>query len=389
MMKKIDNIFSENVDRDLSIYIHIPFCERKCLYCDFLSGVSSEQKIKEYFKYLLREIDLYSTILEKRNIASIFIGGGTPSSVNPKYIGGIFKKLSNYTDFSNVEISIESNPNSLDEEKIESYLDFGINRFSLGVQSFNDALLSEIGRVHTRDIAIEAIKNLSKRDLNFSIDLMLALPHQKLKDIEDSIEFIEKYSPKHISYYSLILEENTPLYSMYFEDSSAFPDENLDREMYHYVVDELENIGYKQYEISNFSKPNFESIHNLRYWNLEDYIGIGLGASSNIGRYRYNNSRNFKDYYDLVDKKILPIEYFEELSKKDRINEYMMLGIRKNSGVSIDSANERFGIDIYSYYDDAIEKNLNLKNILIRDDRISLTKRGRDLSNQVELDFFK
>lgn len=374
---------------NIGIYIHIPFCESRCQYCDFCSSIISEENSKKYFKYLEKEIDLYREVLNKKIIDTIFIGGGTPSSVDEKYIGNIFKILKEFEISKGAEISIESNPNSLSLQKLKAYKSFGINRISMGAQSFNDEILKDIGRVHTKNQILEAVKNVKEAGFkNFNLDLMLALPHQNLKDIEESIEEIEKINPTHISYYSLILEEKTELYKRYRKNNKAFADEYTDRNMYHYVVKSLEKLGLKQYEISNFAKDGYECRHNLKYWKLCDYISFGLSSSSNILNTRYTNFSNFSKYYKALDQNKKPIEFKENLSKKDRLNEFIIMGIRLNSGIDVEEINERFNIDFEKKYEKAINKNINIGLLEKSERNYKLTEFGRDLSNAVELDFF-
>lgn len=379
MMKKINT----------GIYIHIPFCESRCHYCDFCSSIINEENAKKYFEYLQKEIDLYEDILKNRVIDSIFIGGGTPSSVNEKYIGEILAKLNDFEISKDAEISIESNPNSLSLKKVKAYKSFGVNRISIGAQSFNDKILKDIGRVHEKAQILKAVENVKRAGIkNFNLDLMLALPHQNMEDIRKSLDEIKKLNPTHISYYSLILEEGTVLYNRYKNNDKAFANEETDRKMYHYVVNSLEELGYKQYEISNFAKDGYKCHHNLKYWKLEDYISFGLSSSSNISNTRYTNYYNFSDYYKKIDNNKRPTQFKENLSKEDRLNEFIIMGIRLNDGINVDEINDRFNIDFEKKYADAINKNITSGLLEKKDGNYTLTTLGRDLSNSVELDFF-
>ncbi|MBU5669935.1 radical SAM family heme chaperone HemW [Peptoniphilus sp. MSJ-1] len=375
---------------NISIYIHIPFCESRCHYCDFCSSLINRENVGNYFEYLKKEIRLNDEILKNQKIKTIFIGGGTPSSVPSKYIVEIIEILKSYEIADDVEITIESNPNSLSLEKARDYFNVGINRISIGAQSFEDAILREIGRVHKSEEIYKAVRNAREAGFkNINLDLMLALPHQNFSHIKKSIEEIEKLKLEHVSYYSLILEEGTVLYNRCKKDLSSFPDEAEDRKMYHYVVKSLEKLGLKQYEISNFAKDGYECRHNLVYWKLEDYISFGLSASSNLENIRYSNFDSFKEYYKSLDNEVLPISYKEELSKTDRINEYIMMGLRLNYGIDLSEIDNRFDIDFMDDYKDEVSKNLNSGLIKIDDGKLALTEKGRDLSNQVELDFFR
>ena len=389
-MKKInilDKISSS--DKDLSIYIHIPFCIKRCFYCDFCSSILNKEKEEEYFKYLLREIDLYKEFLKDKEIVSIFIGGGTPSCVDSKNILNIVDRLNKYNSFKkDLEFTIEANPNSLDSKKLDDYLSAGINRFSIGAQSFNDNLLKKIGRIHNKKQIISAIKLLKEKNIeNFSLDLMLGLPDQNLKDIEDSLRYIEDLSPKHISYYSLILEENTYMYKN--KNLFNFASDTEDRNMYHYLVKGLKDLNFKQYEISNFAKDGYESRHNLRYWRLKNYLSFGMSAASNIENIRLKNTENFDEYFSYLKNHNFPIEDFEFLDEIDRINEYIIMALRLNKGLNIDEFNKKFDENFLKSYKKEFDKNIKLGLIKLDNNNLSLTSLGLDFSNQVELDFFK
>lgn len=337
-----------------------------------------------------KEIKLQEDFLRDKLIDTVFIGGGTPSSVDPTFIKKIMEDLSAFEFSKDSEVTIESNPNSLTREKAEVYFSSGINRISIGAQSFNEDILKRIGRIHKKYDIFRSVENARSAGFeNINLDLMLALPGQKFSDIEESINEVEKLNLPHISYYSLILEEGTKLYRDHEKSPLAFPNEDEDRKMYHYVVDDLEKIGLKQYEISNFAKEGYECRHNMSYWKLRDYISFGLSASSNIGNLRYTNFYDFKDYYEALEKNKSPIVFSENLSKTDRMNEFVMMGLRLNSGVDLDEFNEKFNENFLKIYEQETEKNLKSNLIILDDDNLKLTEKGRDLSNQVELDFFK
>ena len=389
-MKKI-NILDKisSPDKDLSIYIHIPFCIKRCFYCDFCSSILNKEKEEEYFKYLLREIDLYKEFLKDKEIVSVFIGGGTPSCVDSKNILNIVDRLNKYTYLKkDLEFTIEANPNSLDSKKLDDYLSSGINRFSIGAQSFNDNLLKKIGRIHNKKQIISSIELLKENNIkNFSLDLMLGLPDQNLKDIEDSFHYIEDLNPKHISYYSLILEENTYMYKN--RNLFNFSSDTEDRKMYHYLLKGLDDLNFKQYEISNFAKDGYESRHNLRYWRLKNYLSFGMSAASNIENIRFKNTENFDQYFSSLKDHSFPIEDFEILDKIDRINEYIIMALRLNKGLNIDEFNKKFDEDFFKSYKKEFDKNTKLGLIKLDNNNLSLTSLGLDFSNQVELDFFK
>lgn len=382
---------NETNKKDLSIYIHIPFCESRCYYCDFYSSVLDQNIVDKYFIYLIKEIDLYKDFLKDKLVVSIFIGGGTPSIVDSKYIIEILNKIRKTTTLSSdCEITIETNPNSITENKLKDYISSGINRYSMGAQSFNNDILKSIGRVHQKSHVINAINLFKKYNINnFSFDLMLSLPYQKKEDVYESINMIQKLNPAHISYYSLIIEPNTIMEKLYKNKNNIFPTEEEDRDMYEYIVKSLKDLGYNQYEISNFAKKGYSSKHNLRYWTLDNYIGLGASSHSNIDNIRYYNHQSFNDYFKNLDNNIFPVQNYENLTKKDRINEYMIMGLRTNKGINIDKINKRYSIDVSSYYKKEIEKNIKNGLIEINNNYIQLTKEGFNLSNIVELDFMR
>ncbi|WP_071026721.1 radical SAM family heme chaperone HemW [Peptoniphilus raoultii] len=374
----------------ISLYIHIPFCESRCHYCDFCSSVINEKEVQKYTSYLKKEISLYQELLRASEIESIFFGGGTPSSIDEKYISEIMEEIYKFKVFKNPEISLEGNPNSLTYEKLKIYKSLGINRISMGAQSFNEKILKSIGRVHKTKEILEASENIKSLGFkNFNLDLMLALPYQKLEDLEISMAYIKKINPSHISYYSLIIEDGTNIKKLYEKNRRIFPNEDEDRQMYHYVCEKLCQMAYDQYEISNFAKKGFESRHNLSYWKLKNYLGFGLSASSNIGKKRFTNTSFFTDYYQKLDHNKFPISFSEELSKKERISEFAIMGIRLNKGIDLKEFSNRFSIDFKNYYKDEIKKHKDDGLLWVSDDFIGLSKRGRDLSNIVEVDFIK
>lgn len=374
--------------KNKGLYIHIPYCARKCAYCDFLS-FAHEDEMEDYFDSLKKEINLFREF--QYGVDSVFIGGGTPSFVPSSYIKEVLDAVrETFALKDSVEISIEMNPESVFLDKLEAYLHAGINRFSLGVQSFNDNSLKEIGRIHTSKRAVDAVEMIKFLGIkNFNIDMMMALPFQTFDDLKRDVDIVLQMEPSHISYYSLILEEGTSLYN-YFEDSpSAFPDEDLDREMYHYLVENLESTGFNQYEISNFAKAGYESRHNLKYWSLEEYIGLGLGSSTFIDRSRRKNLSNISNYIKSIEEGQFPIENSETLTEKELMEDFMIFGIRKTRGVSKKDFKETFYIDLKSVYGKEIEELIGDGLMEEEGEYIRLTKKGMDLSNVCELKFIK
>lgn len=355
-----------------SLYIHIPFCKQKCLYCDFLSFPHKEH-IDEYFHALVNEINAFDC----NKVRSIFIGGGTPSYVDSPYIGKIMEALSRFNIDKNAEITIEANPGTLTPDKLKAYKSFGINRISIGLQAWQNSLLKKLGRIHTREMFLENYENtLGAGFKNINIDLMFSLPGQSYDMWLETLENVTALEPTHISAYSLIVEENTPFANMKLD----LPDDETDRKMYHSAVDFLSSKGYRQYEISNFSKDGFRSVHNCAYWQRKEYKGFGLGAASLINDCRTKNTENISDYI----KGVTLVES-EKLTKADRMAEYMFLGMRMTDGVSISGFNKTFGEDMLEKYKEVFEKFKDL--IIIDGDRVRLDQKGIDISNMIFCEF--
>lgn len=373
----------------LSLYIHIPFCVSKCYYCDFSSFSNMKGKIDKYIDSLIVELDLYKEELKDYCIKTIFIGGGTPTSIDPKHISRILKFIShNYKLRKDVEITIEGNPGTLNKKKLEVYKKSGINRFSLGLQSLNDNLLKSIGRIHSSEDFYNSYNLLRNMGIdNINVDLMFGLPNQSVKDVEDTLDKVIELGVEHISFYGLILEEGTPLHSMYDEGKISFPSEDEEREMYHMGCKKLKKNGYMHYEISNFAFPDYECEHNLVYWNLMPYMGIGLSSHSCFKGKRFWNTEDISVYIDKLDKKSYPIVGEEIINKQTEISEFCILGIRKIEGIDKIEFKKRFKIEIENLYGDIINKHTIDALINNNDNYISLTDRGLDLSNIVEVDF--
>lgn len=377
--------------KDLGLYIHIPFCEKKCYYCDFTSFPEKTYEISQYIEYLIKELSLYKDkIADEYTISSIFIGGGTPSSINEEYIEEILDYIfTNYNTKEDIEVSIEVNPGSLTIEKATKYKELGINRVSIGLQSLNDRLLKSIGRIHNAEDFYNSYEILKDTGFNnINIDLMFGLPDQSLNDLFLTLEEVVKLDVSHISLYSLILEEGTQFYKLYEKGKLNMPTEEEDREMYHKAVQFLKSKAYEHYEISNFSKKGYRCKQNMTYWKVNPYLGIGINSHSNLENKRFSNVSDFKNYYYKLERDEFPLSEIEDIDKKMEIGEYIILGLRLIEGINKDEFKRRFNKDINILYKEEIFKNV--KNGLLIDDEnsIKLTNDGLDLSNQVELDFF-
>lgn len=380
-------------DKELGIYIHIPFCKSRCYYCDFISYSNKYEVIEEYTQSIIKEINSYN--LENYNVTTIYIGGGTPSYIDSKFIMMILENLennlkNNKTGFNEIEITIEVNPGTINKIKLENYKLAGINRISIGLQSTNNDILKKIGRIHTFEefiISYDLIRNLKFKNIN--VDLMIGLPGQRIRDINQSINEIINLNPNHISVYSLILEENTKLNDLIINGQMNLPDESLERQMYKYVKNRLELEGYIHYEISNFSKKGEESKHNINCWEQKEYIGIGLAAHSYLGEKRYSNTQNIEEYISNIknnepDKNRI---IHEVQNIEDKKKEYMLLGLRKLEGVSISKFKQKFKQNPIYIFRKQLEMLVQERLVEIDGDYIKLTTKGLDFANIVWEEF--
>lgn len=379
----------------LSIYVHIPFCVQKCAYCDFVSSSVQEAErlygIDSYFDCLNREIDLYSDILDKHSINTIYFGGGTPSAVDGIYIEAIINRLRSLADVSDTaEITVEVNPGTLDTIKLERYLSAGVNRISMGLQTTNDQLLTEIGRIHSTADFINTYKMVKTHGIeNISLDLMFGLPGQNLDDITQALKLVELLKPQHVSAYGLKLEEGTPLYRLAGKGAIVLPSEELERQMYHEITAGLKEMGIEQYELSNFAKPGCESQHNLVYWQNKPYLGLGVSSHSKLGDKRFSNHLTIKTYIESFNEINKPINSVEIIDSEEDLFETIMLGLRLNEGIHLNEINVRYQIDFLKVYQSVVEKLIKDQLITMADGNIKLTALGRDLANQVFVAFMK
>ena len=365
----------------IGLYIHIPFCEKKCNYCDFLTFVNREDAVEDYVKYLKKEIEMYKG--ENITLDTIYVGGGTPSYLEASQMRDIISKVKDvFTIDKDVEFTIEMNPESVTEEKIQTYLDCGINRFSMGVQSLNNEVLGIMGRLHNRTTVFRKLKLMREMGCeNISIDLMLANPKQSFDVLREDLNIATKLDIDHISYYSLILKENTYFDIWYSQGGIELFDPEEERQMYHEVVDTLVSNGFDHYEISSFARNGKTGKHNQKYWNLKDYIGVGMGAASNIGLKRFVNHRDFEKYFDSIENGEKPIEEEENLSIETREKEYLMLNLRMMQGFEIRDMNRKFGINFEQKYKDILDKNISLGILEISNGKVAFTDYGIDNGN--------
>ncbi|NLZ80924.1 MAG: oxygen-independent coproporphyrinogen III oxidase [Clostridiales bacterium] len=373
--------------KELGIYVHIPFCVRKCKYCDFLSISANKNVWRTYLDALLCEIRTgevtNNIVAADYEVVTIFFGGGTPSIIPGEWIKEVMSQIKNiYHVSDSAEVTIESNPESITIEKLMQYKEAGINRLSIGLQSTNNKELEILGRVHTYEKFLEGYEKARKCGFdNINIDLMSALPKQSKASWEETLDKVLKLSPEHISAYSLIVEEGTPFYEQ--KDVLDLPTEDDEREMYYETEKQLETYSYKRYEISNYAKEGFECKHNIGYWQRKDYLGFGAGAASCVEERRFNNISDIDKY----SKHLFVKENSMCLSRREQIEEFMFLGLRLMEGIEIKKFKEEFNCSIFNIYgkviDDLEAKDLNAKN----EDRIYLTKLGIDVSNYVLSEF--
>lgn len=390
----------------LGLYIHIPFCVKKCKYCDFNSYKMDLDSKKRYIEDLKIEMELYSNKLNRDDkyknkedfnldkndiITSIFIGGGTPSILTSEEIREVFVSIKEKFNIDkNAEITIECNPGTLTLEKLETMKEVGINRLSIGLQAVQEKHLNFIGRIHSyKEFEKNYMDALSVGFKNINIDLMYSLPNQTLCDWKETLEKITDLNPTHISAYSLILEEGTELYNMYENNQFDLIDENIDIEMYEYTINYLKSKGYNQYEISNYSQEGYNCKHNILYWECEHYIGLGAGASGYIDNNRYNNLESLEDYHLSLIKREKPILDSENLSIKDMIEEKIFMGLRMNRGIKFKDFEKKFGIDFREKYSKQIEMLLARRLINQNFEGIQLTQKGREISNSIFIEFME
>lgn len=364
----------------VGLYVHIPFCIRKCKYCDFVSFDCSDSLKGSYIDMLETEAEKYRGI----EVDTVFVGGGTPTSLEVEELEKLLKIIKCNFIINNAEFTVEANPKTLTEKKLKILKTYGVNRISVGVQSFDDDELLRIGRIHDAKNAFETIELIKKCGFeNISIDLMSALPSQSFESFSKSLKTAVLCKPSHISCYSLILEEGTPLFLEYEKGNLDLPDEDTERKMYEYACDYLESEGYKQYEISNFAKEGMESLHNIKYWECREYIGLGIAAHSYYKGIRYSNTNDLSQYlngkFSSGEKSVLTLE--------DKIEEFMIMGLRMTRGVSKDEFYKRFGLRIENVYKNEISKFIDYGFLIENDGFLRLSREGISVSNSILCEF--
>lgn len=356
------------------LYIHIPFCKSICNYCDFTKRVpKNKEMIDEYLIHLKEELFSYEKYF--KSVDTIYIGGGTPTLLDLDQLETLFDMLKNFKNIK--EFTIEINPETLTIDKVKLFKKYGVNRCSIGVESFDEKILKMLGRRHTNTDVYNAINMLKNEGIfNINIDLIFSTPGSNLSSIRNDLKEFYKLDIPHLSYYSLILEEKTVFYHEYMHNRLTLTDDELEAKMYEFIMEDLDKNGFKQYEISNFSKEGYESIHNKKYWENKEYIGVGLGASGYLDSVRYTNNIHLLDYY----KKARKSEEF--IDKNMKFSEEMILGLRKLDGINIDYVNKTYEKDLLKDFKE-IEKYINDGFLEITNGYLHLTKKGCLIANDI------
>ena len=386
----------------ISLYVHIPFCLRKCRYCDFLSAPQTDIDRERYVKALIREIKTQKDCPAGRPVDTVFFGGGTPSVLSADQIGRIIDALREvFLILPDAEVSLETNPGTADFEKLSAFKEAGINRLSMGVQSMHDEELHLLGRIHTAEQALEAFKTARAAGFdNINIDLMSALPGQTFDSWADSLRQAVEWRPEHISAYSLIIEPGTPFSALYDAgELPPLPDEETDRKMYHYTREYLAQHGYGRYEISNYALKGRECRHNSGYWTGHPYLGFGIGAASYVNGARFSNNPDFETYIVEMEKAGIPAEIeqvygkvrteIHSLTEQEKMEEFMFLGLRMTAGVKTSDFASRFGKSLDEVYGDVIRRHLAQGLLQRTPEGFCLTERGTDVSNYVMADYLQ
>lgn len=373
--------------QNISIYIHVPFCDHKCIYCDFYSIITKDN-IDNYITSLKQEIKNYSKQLIDKNIISVFFGGGTPSLLEPNHIEEILIFLSSKFNLNpKAEITLETNPGTVNYNKLVNFRNAGINRLSIGVQSFSDDDLNFLTRIHDRKTAINTIENSAKAGFeNTNIDLIFSIPKQSKDTWRENLELAVKLPIKHISSYSLILEKGTILNKMVLDGKIKLKDVDFDASQYEYTIDFLTGQGFEQYEVSNFCKTGFECEHNLSYWGHKNYIGFGPSAHSFISNKRWWNFSSLKMYIDSIEQKGNAARGFEVLSKVELEQEFIMLALRSN-GLDLNDLEKMYGSEWISNNYNYLNKLVKDGYIIWNDNFVKFTKAGYLLCDEIILKF--
>ena len=375
--------------KDLGLYLHIPFCIQKCGYCDFLSAPAGREEREAYVQALEKEIRSYGDFAGGYRVSTVFVGGGTPSCLEASQTERIFEVVKDTFEIERMpEISMEMNPGTVTKENLQAYKNCGINRLSIGLQSVRDSNLRLLGRIHTYEEFLENFRLAREAGFqNINVDLISSLPGQTEESWREELKTIAELSPEHISVYQLILEEGTTFYEKYAAHPELLPDEETSRAIYQATEEVLGQYGFHQYEISNYAKEGRECRHNLKYWERDDYLGLGLGAASMVRNIRMNNTGDMKTYLEKCGEPKTMRTDVQFLEEPRQIEEFMFLGLRKTRGISKKEFRRVFGRDIELVYEKALKKLFSSGMLLEKRDRLYLSKEGVLLSNAVLSEF--
>jgi len=375
-----------------SVYIHIPFCNRICPYCDFNKYVLKGQPVEEYLDALAKEMKLTVQKHPPKEIKTIFVGGGTPTTLDPKQMDKFLDSIHQYLQpqTKSVEFTMEANPESMTEELLQVMKEGGVNRLSIGVQTFDPALLKKLGRLHTGDQVLRGIEIAQKLNYsNISIDLMFGLPGQTLEGFEQSISTALGLGIQHVSAYGLKIEEGTFFHTLYRKDKLPLPTEDEEVSMYDVLMEKMDKAGFKQYEISNFAFPGFESRHNLTYWRNQEYYGLGAGAHGYIQGQRHVNAGPLQEYLTFLNQDKLPYVETHSVSKQESMEDMMIMGLRTAEGVSEDHFVQRYGLSLQKIYGAELNKLTQEGLLLHEGNRYFLSKQGKFIGNEVFATFLR
>lgn len=381
--------------RELELYLHVPFCLEKCGYCDFLSGKGNEETKGKYLEALEREIGSYEGRIQGYEVSSVFVGGGTPSLLSGSQVKRIFGEIRKvFRIRKDAEITMEMNPGTVTRENLCGYLDAGVNRVSLGLQSADDEELRMLGRIHDYGTFLETYGLLRELSVgNVNVDLISGIPGQTVGSFEEGLRKVAKLGAEHISAYSLIVEEGTRFYQIYGDGRegkngfAALPSEEEERKIYHLTQRLLKEYGYERYEISNYAKKGFACRHNLGYWERREYLGFGIGAASLFNGERFANTKSQEEYIRAAGDVRQIQKDREVLTKQACMEEFMFLGLRKIEGVSEMEFQNTFGVSMEEIYGKVIGELVKKKLLAAGDGRIFLTEKGIDISNSVMVEF--
>lgn len=378
-----------NGKRPETVYIHIPFCTNKCFYCDFNSYVLKDQPVMDYLQALKSEMERTVREHPPGTIKSIFVGGGTPTVLKPREMEYFLKTVrEHFGDWDeNIEFSMEANPGTTDLEKLMVMREGGVNRLSFGVQAFQNELLTGIGRIHDTDDVYRSLENARKAGFtNMSIDLMFGLPNQTLEMLSESVSRALELQLPHYSIYSLKVEENTLFHTLYHKNQLPLPSEEEELNMYLLLMDRMKRAGYKQYEISNFAKPGFESRHNMAYWLNEDYYGLGAGAHGYVGRRRHMNIKGVNPYNEAARKGLPRLETID-VSREEAMEDFVMVGLRMLDGISRDRFEQQFNTSLDVVFARPLDKMVKTELLEATDEGYKLSDKGVLFGNEVFAEF--